>query len=242
MNSIGQVLAAEREKRDKSIQDVERALKIRAKYIEALEADDFEAIPGDAYVSGFIKVYCEMLGLDPAPLLETYRNTHEKPELSMPQPVMPARREHPRFPKALWVGLLLLAALAFSAWVGMSLVSALKPSTPAPEQTTTTVVAEPTKTVQPAKVAPRSRAKRPRAFTIKVVATDSNWLLARVDGRAAFNDTLETGQSLRWRARKTIVLRSDAPEVFKVWRNGRYAGLLGKGFTLQTRTFKAVVK
>ncbi len=241
MSSIGELLAAERERKGKSIQDVERALKIRAKYVEALEADDFDAIPGDAYVTGFIKVYCEFLGIDPTPLIDGYRDGHERPRLTMPQPVMSARNEHPRIPRILWIALLAIAAVAFTGWLGMSLVSALKPSTPTPEQTTT-VVAEPTRTVSPPKPAPQPVKKTARPFTMKVVASAEHWLSVTVDGRKAYDDNLAAGQAMTWRVRKTIVLRTDAPELFKLWRNGKYAGSLGTGFALQTRRFKALVK
>lgn len=241
MSSIGEVLAAARERKGKSIQDVERALKIRAKYIEALEANDFDAIPGNAYVTGFIKVYCEFLGIDPAPLLDGYRDGHEQPRLTMPQPVMSARNEHPRIPRALWIVMLAIAGLAFMGWLGMSLVSAFKPSTPAPEQTTT-VVAEPTRSVPPPKPTVVPAKKTPRSFTLKVVASEEHWLSVLVDGRNAYDDNLAAGQAMTWRVRKTIVLRTDAPELFKLWRNGKYSGPLGTGFTLQTRRFKALVK
>jgi len=241
VSSIGELLAAEREHKGKSIQDVERALKIRAKYIEALEANDFDAIPGDAYVTGFMKVYCEFLGIDPAPLIDGYRDGHEQPRLTMPQPVMSARKEHPRIPRALWIVMLALAGVAFTGWLGMSLVSAFKPSTPAPEQTTT-VVAEPTKTAPPPKAVVPPPKKRPRAFTMKVAASEEHWLSVTVDGRKAYDDNLSAGQAMTWRVRKSIVLRTDAPELFRLWRNGKYAGPLGTGFTLQTRRFKALVK
>lgn len=243
VESIGRALCEERERRGDTIVDVERAIKIRAKYIEALEADDFDSIPGDAYVLGFIKTYCEFLQMDPASLIEAYRSEHETPKLTMPKPVMSATREHPRIPRLAWLIVALVAVGGFGAWFGAGLFSALKPTTPVPEPTATTVVAEPT-TTPPAqsKPKPKSKAKvrTPRPFRLKVVAIDGeNWLSANVDGRLVYDDGLDPGRSLGWRVRKRAVLSSDTSEMFKVYRDGKYVGPLGAGFGLKRRAFKA---
>jgi cytoskeletal protein RodZ len=73
MTSIGQILANARRKRKITVKDVEKAIKIRAKYITALEQDDFDQIPGEAYAVGFIKTYAQWLEVDETVLLECYR-------------------------------------------------------------------------------------------------------------------------------------------------------------------------
>lgn len=245
MTSIGKQLAAERERSGKSVQDVERAIKIRAKYVEALEADDFDSIPGDAYVLGFIKSYCELLAIDPTPLLDAYRAEHQLPAFKMPQPVMSATKEHPRIPPALWIGALAIAVAAFLIWLGINLASALRPATTVPEPTATSVVAEPTRTAA-ATATPQPRPKpvpRPRPFTLRVTATQGdNWLAVTVDGKRTYDGDLPADKSLSWRVRKAIVLRTNTAEMFRVYRNGKYVGLLGKGFSVQTRVYKASVK
>lgn len=73
MTSIGQSLAEARRQHKATIKDVEKAIKIRAKYISALEKNEFNQITGEAYVIAFLKTYAEWLGLDPKPLVDTYR-------------------------------------------------------------------------------------------------------------------------------------------------------------------------
>lgn len=246
MSSIGQQLVEARERSGKSVQDIERAIKIRAKYVEALEADEFDAIPGDAYVAGFLRSYCEFLGIDATPLVEAYRAEHETPKLTIPQPVMSTTKEHPRFPRFVWAGILALAGLAFAGWMALGLVSALKPSTPVPEPTVTPVVAEPTATpkpkTQPKPKAHKRRIKKPRPFTLKVKALEaSNWISARVDGHLVHDGEIPKGKSYSWLVRKRIVLRSDTSELLEVYRNGNLLGLFGQGFEIQTRVFKPKV-
>ena len=55
------------------IADVEMRTKIRAKYLRALENEEFGMLPGPTFVKTFLRTYAEMLGLDPHVLVEEYR-------------------------------------------------------------------------------------------------------------------------------------------------------------------------
>lgn len=60
--TIGEKLKEAREKKGLSFQEIQDAIKIREKYLEALENNDFDVIPGEAYVRAFIKSYGNHLG------------------------------------------------------------------------------------------------------------------------------------------------------------------------------------
>jgi cytoskeletal protein RodZ len=59
------------------IADVEAATKIRAKYLRALENEEFGLLPGPTFVKTFLRTYAEYLGLDAQLLVEEYRVAHE---------------------------------------------------------------------------------------------------------------------------------------------------------------------
>ncbi len=67
--SPGAQLRAAREARSESVNEVAFALKLHPRQITALEEDNFGALPGEAFVRGFLRNYARYLGLDPAPLL-----------------------------------------------------------------------------------------------------------------------------------------------------------------------------
>lgn len=67
-------MADERRKRKVTVKDVEKAIKIRAKYISAMEKDAFDQVPGEAYAVGFLRTYAEWLELDAGRLIERYRD------------------------------------------------------------------------------------------------------------------------------------------------------------------------
>ncbi|MBF0818113.1 cytoskeleton protein RodZ [Streptococcus acidominimus] len=70
--SIGEVLRAARESRGWNFADLQRMTKIQAKYLQALEYNDFEYIPDKAYARSFLQRYAEVLELDAAVLLDAY--------------------------------------------------------------------------------------------------------------------------------------------------------------------------
>jgi hypothetical protein len=59
------------------IADVEASTKIRAKYLRALENEEFGLLPGPTFVKTFLRTYAEYLGLDAQLLVEEYRVSHE---------------------------------------------------------------------------------------------------------------------------------------------------------------------
>lgn len=64
MLGIGDELREKRESMGLSIYDIERETKIKSTFIEAIENENFEKLPGRVYVKGFVKNYAKFLGLD----------------------------------------------------------------------------------------------------------------------------------------------------------------------------------
>ncbi|MDQ3588465.1 MAG: helix-turn-helix domain-containing protein [Actinomycetota bacterium] len=92
MPPIGETLRQARMRHELDIADVEARTKIRAKYLRALENEEFAVLPGSTTVRSFIRTYAELLGLDPHVLVEQYRSEHEEVEEPEVQPVAaPAR-------------------------------------------------------------------------------------------------------------------------------------------------------
>jgi len=71
--TLGEKLRRARKKKGVDLVEAELETKVRAKYLESLELEDFDLLPNDIYVKGFITAYCEYLGLDPEKMLKLYR-------------------------------------------------------------------------------------------------------------------------------------------------------------------------
>ncbi|MBX5468298.1 MAG: helix-turn-helix domain-containing protein [Thermoleophilaceae bacterium] len=77
MQGIGDTLREARMRQRIDISEVEAKTKIRAKYLRALENEEFDLLPGSTFVRSFLRTYAEFLGLDAHMLVEEYRARHE---------------------------------------------------------------------------------------------------------------------------------------------------------------------
>lgn len=80
-NGPGSILKVARERQGVGIAEVVSQLRLSEKQVEALERDDYSALPGNVFVRGFIRNYARMLGIDPAPLLESLSLPEPKPDV-----------------------------------------------------------------------------------------------------------------------------------------------------------------
>ena len=74
---IGDTLRQTRTRQRIDIRTVEADTKVRAKYLRALENEEWDLLPGPAYARGFLRTYAQYLGLDADALVDEYRRAVE---------------------------------------------------------------------------------------------------------------------------------------------------------------------
>jgi cytoskeleton protein RodZ len=192
LGQIGNTLREARLRLGLSLTDAQKATKVRARYLEALEQERFRLLPDAVYARGFLRAYAELLELDPEPLLD---------ELALaltalappPAPPPPARRVAvPR--RALAVGGTLVALVAGLALVGLDLESRTPPPVPpAPlPAAAQPSLPRPTAAVAPVPVRP--------AVLVLAAIRGNCWLSVRRDsaaGALVWQGLLRRGSSLR---------------------------------------------
>ncbi|HEV8198708.1 MAG TPA: helix-turn-helix domain-containing protein [Candidatus Polarisedimenticolia bacterium] len=72
MANFGEALKREREQRDVPLRDIANATKINLRYLEALEQNRFDKLPGGVFNKGFIRAYARFIGADGEALVERY--------------------------------------------------------------------------------------------------------------------------------------------------------------------------
>jgi hypothetical protein len=126
MPEIGATLREARMRLQIDISEVEAQTKIRAKYLRALENEEWNLLPGTTYVKSFLRTYAEALGLDAKLLVEEYKLRHERLSDVELQPIAPTtaleRRRPPgfRLSRGWAIGLVVAALVALLAIVGVS--------------------------------------------------------------------------------------------------------------------------
>lgn len=80
LTGVGQELAAAREARGLALADVAQQLKFAPRQLEALEQEQFAALPGATFAKGMVRSYARLLKLDPEPLLQRVAGHFEVPD------------------------------------------------------------------------------------------------------------------------------------------------------------------
>lgn len=70
------------------VSEIEAKTKIRAKYLRALENEEWSLLPGPTFVKSFLRTYAQALELDDKALVEEYRRHHERPSEAMLEPIV----------------------------------------------------------------------------------------------------------------------------------------------------------
>ncbi|MGC1620965.1 MAG: helix-turn-helix domain-containing protein [Candidatus Acidiferrum sp.] len=104
--NFGERLKREREMREVSLKEVTSATRIGSRFLEALENEEWEKLPGGIFNRGFVRAIARYLGLDEENLLAEYDLSHGEQGLPVPQPY---ENKIPRPP--IWIPILTVLAL-----------------------------------------------------------------------------------------------------------------------------------
>ena len=198
------------------IADVETRTKIRAKYLRALENEEFGMLPGPTFVKTFLRTYAEMLGLDPHVLVEEYRAKYERDDDLELQPLGPPsvagrdRRRGPRLGPGVLAILFLVGVVAVLVAIGLASDEGSgegdRAAGPETTERRTTPESEPTP-------AP------PRRVALRVVPVAPTYVCVdRGPGTpVVFEETIDDTQRFRGKRLRILLGKRDA----ELWMNGR---------------------
>jgi transcriptional regulator with XRE-family HTH domain len=191
MPEIGAMLREARMRAHIDISEIESETKIRAKYLRALENEEWNLLPGPTFVKSFLRTYAEALGLDAKLIVEEFKLRHERPSEFDLQPIRatgPGRERRPRPRPAVprWlIGVLLGLALLAALFI-LGNHQGNGPVTP-PTATTPPAGAVTGGARTPAAKAAARRAaaarSRPAGVTLKLVPTGAVYVCLLGDGR-----------------------------------------------------------
>src|SRR5918911_91689 len=112
MFEIGPALREARERRRIGYAQVEADTKIRARYIRALEDEDFGVLPGATYTKGFLRAYAEYLGLDGQLFIDDFNPRLEDEASIYPRPRSRPQRRHRHESNLVMIALATIVALS----------------------------------------------------------------------------------------------------------------------------------
>ncbi len=213
MFEIGNTLREARVRRNLTLQQVEEDTKIRVKYIQAMENEDFDVMPGATYVKGFLRTYATYLSLDPDVILDEYRSRGVRStEIQEPfggVSMLGAPRSHRGRNTLVLVAVVCLVAVGVLWELGRGGNSPQPPTTPG-----ALGISSGSPTASPS-VKPSHSAKPAVSTNLSVSAHGGDsWTEVRISsssGRVLYSGTLRAGQSKVFTGKKLWV-RLGAPQ------------------------------
>ena len=195
MPDIGESLREARMRARIDISEVEAQTKIRAKYLRALENEEWDLLPGPTYVKSFLRTYAEALDLDAKLLVDEYKLRHERLSDVELQPINAAapgrerRRQKPLLPPWFFVAVI-IAGLVFALYL-LGNSGDEEPNTVAtPPPPTATATTE-----RPAATPPPARRQRATRVRLRIEATGAVNVCLKTGDKTLINgQTLAAGQ------------------------------------------------
>jgi len=227
MFAIGDSLREARTRRGLSAADVQKDLRIRERYLTALEEERWELLPGEAYTKGFLRTYAEFLGLNGNLYIDEYNariaNNDEEPPL-VPESLVASHRARRGVLRTLLVVLVLGATVAGLAAWGMGNSSPTEARGKAPAQVKASAARRVVKAAPVVAAAPVLQSKpaaKPaptRATLAKTTVITSPrgrcWLSVRTggpNGAILFQGVLEQHKTLRFSLGHNLWVRMGRP-------------------------------
>jgi cytoskeletal protein RodZ len=245
MDNLGNALQTAREAKGISLQEVENATHIRARYLEALELGDYEVMPGgEAQVRGFLRRYAAFLGLSAEEAVSRYNEQvhggNPNSLLPVPLPAVPtsaglmgvntrSRRHLP----IITAGAAIILILALGSWwlFFRPRASTAPTATPSPPVTQAAVqpTSSPASDVTPI---PQAAATTPlimtgETITLTLEPLEHVWARVTVDGFTAFEGLLNPAEPRSWAAEEIVVVETGNGAGLIAMVNGQSQGLVG---------------
>jgi cytoskeleton protein RodZ len=225
MPEIGETLREARMRQRIDMSEVEAATKIRAKYLRALESEEWELLPGPTFVKTFLRTYADYLELDSRLLVEEYKQRFERPA-GMELTPLNLRRQKRRRRVAPRIGPGLVVALGIVVLLSALYVLGRLGEDDEPAPPTAVETPRPTQNGSGGdgdgeRERSRERA-RPRRVSVRIAATGTVYVcMEDARGRPVIDEqTLQAGQRTRtYRGRRFRVTFGNEAASMRV--NGR---------------------
>ncbi|HXX57127.1 MAG TPA: RodZ domain-containing protein [Thermodesulfovibrionales bacterium] len=238
---IGEILKKKREALGLDLKEIGASLRIRNEYLQALEEENFEKLPPEVYIRGYIREYADLLGIDPEPLISAYAKQQSTPHGEI-QPEPSPQKKSNLFPLILFIlsGAVIVSAI-FMLFVrtkeapvgGNAIVHISPPVQTQPEQKSAEISDLPSdrknEEDKPSGVTPKQ-------YVLQVSATDVTWLRIELDDGKSEEVLLKPGESKDWTSKEGFGLKIGNAGGVRLIVNGEDMGTPGnKGEVVKLR-------
>ncbi len=242
-SSFGEHLKREREMRGVSLDEISAATRISTRFLEALESEQWDKLPGGVFNRGFVRAVARFLGLNEENLVAEYTlATGDRVPAQTWPPGVPPPEVGERSRTFPWLAALLVAVILAGGWVAwrryvaaraarraaseLVVPSALPNPRPAPASKTAGETENSSSTTPAgtsASPASPSSAAEPATLHLTVALAEGKATSVKVvaDGETVFDGAMESGQSQRFRALEQFEISARDPYALQLELNGQ---------------------
>lgn len=215
MARVGELFRSERLRQGLQVSEIAASIKIRPDLLEAIEAENFELLPGGAYRKSFVRQYAHALGLNEEAALTSFQEQHYEPPVALPPPVPAKPSQALRMAGALVAlvaaGFIYREAVSYATSESHVLRTERRHPAPAPAES---VHHEPAYTRNAATQGEAARMDQQadprvdpgRPVRVSMSVTEPVWISVKCDGTAIFTGTLEGGEVKRFEASSQLTV------------------------------------
>jgi cytoskeletal protein RodZ len=204
MASFGETLRRERELRGISLREIADSTKISVRFLQALETDRVDILPGGLFRKTFVRQYAKHVGLDPERMVAEFLYAHGNET-----PVTEAARQRFTIPQGAITAIAVVAVLVWLAYPrgsGSAREEASAPATPAPPASVAREFVYPPAAPAPVATEAAAAAAGNDDLTLTLTAEQDCWVQVSVDGQSVLNRVLAAGESQTLAGTGEIVL------------------------------------
>jgi cytoskeletal protein RodZ len=250
LGTFGQALRDAREDLGVSLAEAERETRINRRYLEALENEDATAMPPAVYARGFIRTYCQYLGLNADSMLDVYgpqRVIDERVQIRPIPAEINAPRSLPVRPAVVLAGLIAASLLVVYLWgqytsfvqnVDRTDSAPISRAPTAPILAARTPSPSPSPGIfvpnlplgsgpSPSPVTASGPAGRDHGLVVDARVVEKTWMEVWVDGQSVMADTVQPGYARSFTAETQVRMRVGNASGVQVVVNGQTQGPLG---------------
>ncbi len=232
---IGDRLRNAREAKGLTLEAAEALTRIRAVYLQALEDEQFDRMPGPVYARGYLRTYALALGLVPHELMEAYPaafGAADRPVFTPWPAQIPIRPTTPpsRLRRVMmYVGGAVLTIVLILGFIGYQqlrqFAQPVPPSVSPPAAEPVRPPAPPTPASTPPQtkptVVPAPQTASKGGVELTVAARGTCWLYVVADGVEVFQGLVQAGDTPAWRAQQRLTIRIGNMDVVALRVNGQ---------------------
>ncbi|GMT47585.1 MAG: XRE family transcriptional regulator [bacterium] len=218
---LGEYLRKHREEANLSLKEISLITRIRCEYLKALENEEFEKIPGEVFVRGYIKEFLKTISIEPSEAIRLY-SEQKKASLAAekPLPPPPKTRFSPQvFLYPIVVLLIVVPMIMLYSYIKSPGDLAGKVKRESNIDRVVTMIPNP--------VAP-AEADYTNKHVLEIRAMEDTWIFLKIDDNLSYSMILKPGQKRIWTGDRKFFLKVGNAGGIKLTFDGRELGAPGK--------------